>query len=181
MTLPTRAEFSTSLSSSQGLDRAEARSARQRIAAVAGRLPLGSPKGVADMFSSDEATPLIGKPPPMPLPIVMMSGFRPNCSEAHIVPVRPKPARISSAISSAPNSVGDLAHRVDEVVRRNDVARRALHRLDDDRGDLALGVVLDDVAQMLGAGQPAGRMFQVPRAAIAIGVGRMCMPGGNGP
>ena len=57
------------------------------------------------MRSSDEATALNGKPPPMPLPIVMISGFRPKWSEAHILPVRPKPTRISSAISSAPASV----------------------------------------------------------------------------
>ena len=65
----------------------------------------------------------------------------------------------------------DLAHRVDEVVRRNDVAGRALHRLDDDRGDLALRVVLDDIAQMLGAGDAAGRILKVERAAVTIGVG----------
>ena len=112
------------------------------------------------MRSSDEATALNGKPPPMPLPIVMMSGLSPNWSEAHIVPVRPKPIRISSAMSSAPRLRRDLAHGVDEVVGRDHVAGRALHRLDDDRRELALRVVLDHVAQMLGAGDAAGRMLQ---------------------
>ena len=35
---------------------------------------------------------------------------------AHIFPVRPKPVIISSAMSSAPCSVGDLAHRGQEFV-----------------------------------------------------------------
>ena len=62
----------------------------------------------------------------------------------------------------------DLAHRVDEVVGRDDVAGRALHRLDDDRRELALSVVLDDVAQMLGAGHAARRVLQIERAAVAV-------------
>jgi len=67
-------------------------------------LPLGSPNGLADMSSNDDATPLSGKPPPIPLPIVMISGLRLNWSDAHIVPVRPNPVSTSSAMSSASNS-----------------------------------------------------------------------------
>ena len=105
------------------------------------------------MFSSDEATPLIGKPPPIPLPIVITSGLRPKCSEAHILPGAAEADQDLVGDEQRAGLGRDLAHRVDEVVRRNDVARRALHRLDDDRGDLALRVVLDDIAQMLGAGE----------------------------
>ena len=67
-------------------------------------LPLGSPNGLADMSSNDDATPLRGKPPPIPLPIVMISGLRLYWSHAHIVPVRPNPVSTSSAMSSASNS-----------------------------------------------------------------------------
>ena len=49
-------------------------------------------------------TPVTGKPLAMPLPIVMMSGTVPVCSQPNILPVRPKPVIISSAISSAPAS-----------------------------------------------------------------------------
>src|ERR1700722_12355711 len=45
--------------------------------------------------------------------------------------------------------IGDVAHGLNEIVRRDDVARRALHRLQDDRCNLVLGVILHDVAQML--------------------------------
>jgi len=60
--------------------------------------------GVAAVISAVEMMPLTGKPPPMPLPIVMMSGSTPECSLANIVPVRPKPVMISSTMSSAPTS-----------------------------------------------------------------------------
>ena len=57
------------------------------------------------MTASLEMTPLSGKPPPMPLPTVMMSGTTPSCSAPHISPVRPNPVIISSARSSAPCSL----------------------------------------------------------------------------
>ena len=53
-------------------------------------------------MASVEITALRGKPPPMPLPTVMMSGTTPSCAEPHIRPVRPKPVIISSAMRSAP-------------------------------------------------------------------------------
>ncbi len=65
---------------------------------------------------------------------------------------------------------------MDEVVGWNDIARRTLHRLDDDGRDLALGIVLEDVAQVLRAGEPAGGMLEIPGAAVAIGIGRMMHP-----
>ncbi len=80
-------------------------------------------------------TPLIGKPFPMPLPTVMMSGTTSEWLQPNQRPVRPKPVIISSAISSAPISLAMLWIGGQEFGRRDDVAGGALHRLDDDRGD----------------------------------------------
>ncbi len=55
-------------------------------------------------ISSLISTPEIGKPDPIPLPTVTISGVTPLCSTPHHLPVRPKPVIISSAISSAPLS-----------------------------------------------------------------------------
>src|SRR5580700_522419 len=68
--------------------------------------------------------------------------------------------------------IGDVAHCLNEIVRRDDVARRALHRLQDDRRNLVLGVILHDVAQMLRTSQSAGRICQLPGTTIAVGVRR---------
>ena len=46
-------------------------------------------------------TPLSGNPPPTPLPTVMTSGTTPSWSHPHMVPVRPNPVSISSAMSRA--------------------------------------------------------------------------------
>ncbi len=51
---------------------------------------------------------MTGKPQPKPLPMVMTSGTTSVCSQPNIVPVRPKPVIISSAISSAPFSLAML-------------------------------------------------------------------------
>ena len=59
---------------------------------------------------------------------------------------------------------------MNEVVGRDDVARRTLHWLHDDRSNLALRIVLDDVAQMLSTSEAARRIFKLPGAAIAVGV-----------
>ncbi len=68
--------------------------------------------------------------------------------------------------------LGDRAHRGQEPGRRDDVAGGALHRLDDDRGDLAAGLVPDHGARFLGARDAAVRVRQVERATVAVGVGR---------
>ncbi|MNP65474.1 hypothetical protein D3C76_1610640 [compost metagenome] len=60
------------------------------------------PSGIAAARSERMIRPAIGKSLPMPLPKVSMSGFTPECSTAHILPVRPAPDCTSSTISSAP-------------------------------------------------------------------------------
>src|SRR5262245_28253537 len=66
---------------------------------------------------------------------------------------------------------------MNEIIGRNDIARRALHRLHDDCRDLVLRLVLDDVAQMIGASKTAGRMLELPGAAIAVGIRRQVHSG----
>ena len=71
-------------------------------------------------------------------------------------------------------------HRLDrpqEAVGRDDVARGALDRLHDDRGDLARGLVADDVADVLRAGDAAVRIAELERAAVAVGVGCRVLAG----
>jgi hypothetical protein len=65
---------------------------------------------------------------------------------------------------------GHRLDRAQETVRRDDVARGALDRLHDDRGDLARGLVADDVADVLRAGDAAVRIAELERAAVAVGV-----------
>jgi hypothetical protein len=54
----------------------------------------------------------------------------------------------------------------------DDVAGRALHRLSDDRADLAGGLIADHVAHEVRAGDAAIRILQLERAAVAVGVRR---------
>src|SRR5262249_57653070 len=65
----------------------------------------GLEQGLRLVKSSVETTAERGKPPPMPLPTVMMSGTTPSCSAPHMSPVRPKPVIISSAMRRAPASL----------------------------------------------------------------------------
>ena len=76
-------------------------------------------------------------PPPMPLPTVIRSGTTPQCSAAHVRPVRPKPHWISSKMRTDAVAVAQLAQAGEEPVRRDDDAAVALDRLDDDRRDRA--------------------------------------------
>src|ERR1700677_1850775 len=106
-------------------------------------------------------------------------------ADRHDVGLQPKvigSPHLAGAAEADQNFIGDekraglgrdLAHRVDDVVGRTNVAGRALHRLDDDRRELALRVVFDDVAKMLGAGQAARWVLQIEGAAIAVRIGRM--------
>ena len=77
-----------------------------------------------------------GIPDAMPLADSRMSGLTPQCSTAHIFPVRPAPDWISSAISRIPCSSQIVAQALEEAVLGDDVAALALDRLDDDRRDL---------------------------------------------
>src|SRR5262249_28791238 len=52
-----------------------------------------------------------------------------------------------------------------------------LHRLHDDRRDFVLRLILDDVAQVIGTGQSAGRMLKLPGAAITVRIRRQMHPG----
>src|SRR4029078_3230714 len=56
---------------------------------------------------------------------------------------------------------------MNEIIGRNSFCRRALHRLHDGCRDFVLRLVLNDVAQVIGAGQTAGRILKLPGAAIA--------------
>src|SRR5262245_2732720 len=66
----------------------------------------------------------------------------------------------------------DSLHSTQEAVRGNDVAGGALHRLDDDRADLARRLIPDDVAHELRARDAAVRIAELQRTSIAVGVGR---------
>ena len=70
----------------------------------------------------------------------MMSGTTPACSQANIVPVRPKPVKISSKISKAPQRSATARRRCKRRGVMETHAAGALHqRLDDQAGD-AVGV-----------------------------------------
>ena len=64
----------------------------------------------------------------------------------------------------------DRLDRAQEPFGGNDVPRGALHGLDNDRADLAGGLVADDVAHELRARDAAVRIPELERAAIAVGV-----------
>src|SRR5262249_56606145 len=74
-------------------------------------------------------------------------------------------------------SVCGAQYRGNEIVGRDDVACGALHRLEDDRCDFVLRLVLDDVSQMVGASEPAGRILKLPWAAIAVCIRRQVQSG----
>ena len=89
-----------------------------------------------------------------PLATHMRSGATPSCSQANIVPVRPKPVATSSQMRKSAELVAQLAHGAQVAVGVHVDARRALHqRLDDDRR-AALGVLGQQRAQRVGV---AGR------------------------
>src|SRR5437016_1121778 len=66
----------------------------------------------------------------------------------------------------------DRLDRSDEPLGRHHVAGGALNGLDDDRADLAGGLVANDVAHKLGARDAAVRVAELERAAVAVGVRR---------
>ena len=78
----------------------------------------------------------IGKPPPMPLAIAMMSGVMPDHSWAKSLPVRPMPLWTSSKISSRPCSSQSSRRPRRNCGRHGADAALALDRLDQDRGRL---------------------------------------------
>ena len=77
--------------------------------------------------------------------------------------------------------LGDLLNGAQEALGRDDVARGALHGLDDDGGDLAAGLVADHVAHEVRASDAAVGIGELERAAVAVGVGRRVLPGHERP
>ena len=115
------------------LDRGQRGGAGHRVAAEGRAVRAGSPG------SSSSARATIapsGMPEAMPLAVSRMSGSTPQCSTAHILPVRPAPDWTSSAISRMPCASQMSRRPWQEAVLRDDVAALALDRLDDDRRDL---------------------------------------------
>src|SRR5438876_982447 len=66
----------------------------------------------------------------------------------------------------------DRLDRSDEPLGRHHVAGGALNGLDDDRADLAGGLIANDVAHKLGARDAAVRIAELERAAVAVGIRR---------
>ena len=171
MIAPTRRAFSTRPSSSRIAQRRRARRGRERVAAVARRRPDGFDHGLAPAIASvvDERR-TAGSRRRTPCRSSRCRATTPVWWTPQHVPVRPKPVIISSAMNSAPSLVGDRLDRGQELVGRDDVARGALHRLDDDAGDRAGGRDLDLLARDLGARDAARRVARAERAAVAVGV-----------
>ena len=72
----------------------------------------------------------------MPLAVSRMSGSTPQCSTAHILPVRPGARLDLVGDEQDAVLVADRAEALEEAVLGDDVAALALDRLDDDRRDL---------------------------------------------
>ena len=114
----------------------------------------------------------------MPLAVSRMSGSTPQCSIAHILPVRPAPDWISSATSRMP-CLSQIPRRPwQEAVLGDDVAALALDRLDEDRRDLAgrdelVEQDLVEPAQVVDLAErgvvDAGQ--QRPEAGVVLGLG----------
>ena len=93
--------------------------------------------GPHDSSSSARATIApSGIPDAMPLAASRMSGSTPQCSTAHILPVRPAPGLDLVGDEQDPVRVADPPQALEEAVLGHDVAALALDRLDDDRRDL---------------------------------------------
>src|SRR5580698_3850714 len=75
----------------------------------------------------------------------------------------------------------DRFHRMHPVVRRNDISRGALDRLDEDRGDRPRRAVLDLLPRKIGARDATTRIAQLERTAIAIGIGHEVATAGQRP
>ncbi len=73
--------------------------------------PLGLDQGLACAISPLAITPLMGKPAPKALPMVMKSGVTPLRSQANQRPVRPNPVIISSEMKTAPCSLASSCAR----------------------------------------------------------------------
>ena len=69
------------------------------------------------MISARPVTAASGRPPAMPLAVVIRSGTTPSCSQANQSPVRQKPVWISSAMKTMPCAWQNSASAGDEPRR----------------------------------------------------------------
>ena len=122
---------------------------------------------------------MTGKPQPKPLPMVMMSGSVSVCSQPNIVPVRPKPVIISSAMSSAScscaiactpgrNSGGGMTLPAVPCIGSTMIA-----------AIIAGGRRLELLAHEVEAGDAAVGIGELERAAVAVGVRHQVRAGGQ--
>ena len=89
------------------------------------------------MISALPVTADSGTPAARLLAMVIRSGTTPKCSIANILPVRPKPVWISSAISTMPCSSHSARSQLHGLGLDHVEAAFALHRLEDDGRDAA--------------------------------------------
>ena len=112
----------------------------------------------------------------MPFAIVMRSGSSSQSSDANHAPSRPKPVITSSATNRISWRAAQLAQRREVARRRHDHAARALHRLDEQRGDRVRALARD---RALGLGEAPAR--RTPRGVLplpyACGPGTWTKPG----
>ena len=105
-----------------GGDGAERGGAGHRVAAVG---PPRPPACTESMISARPVTPASGRPPAMPLAVVIRSGTTPSWSHANRSPVRAKPLWISSATNRTPLARAPVGQRRQEARAR---ARRSRPR-----------------------------------------------------
>ena len=112
-------------------------------------------EGGVDLVASSAWRPAAGNRRSSPLARQRKSGATSSCSQANIVPVRPKPTATSSAISST--SCRRVTSRTPPQIalRGHDHARRSLHQRFDHDGRQLIGV-------------PAHQLLRVPRSAIDL-------------
>ncbi len=115
------------------LDGGQQRRAGDRIAAVRRAVRAGAP---VHQLGARHDRAEMGMPEAMPLAASSMSGSTPQCSMAHMRPVRPAPDWISSATSRMPWASQMRRRRGRKSALGDDVAALALDRLDEDRGHL---------------------------------------------
>ena len=105
----------------------------------------------------------------MPLAVVRMSGWTPQCSMANHLPERPQPDMTSSAMRRTPVS-SQMRRSFGHVFGgRDDDAVGAYDGLDDDGGDV--GLVADHVLDVVGAGDVAAGIGVADGAAEAVDFG----------
>ena len=121
------------------------------------------------MISARPVTAEIGIPPPRPLAEVMRSGTSPSCSQAKIVPVRPKPVWISSAMRTILFAVQNSRSFARNSFGRGKKSAFAQHRLDDHGRDLVRAdLIVHEIFELLEALARNRRRIRARRPAISI-------------